>query len=577
MKGLLCGPYRLTEILGSGGLAEVWIGEDVIIGQKVAIKLLQAHVSSHPEAGNRFLKEARSVSALDHPGIIKVFTFGHARDGRAYMAMELLTGQTLGDRLYERRWLEVTETARLMRQLASAVRAAHAHGILHRDLKPDNLFLVHDGEVAGGERIKILDFGLAKITADLAGTDKTAPGAIFGTPAYMAPEQCLDSGKVDGRADLYSIGCIMYRCLCGRPPFDLEEAVPLMQAHLNVTPLHPRTLRADIPDGLDALIMRLLAKAPEARIQDCNQLIAELERYSRVPESVPTIDSGAVKTLIYLPPEHPPVPGVAVSMTPFSEAGWLPSSALNRAAESLVKSDGVPEANDSGAPVDTERMVDLHLHSAARAARSARPASPPISRSVPPPSPRSTPPPAPGLRLTAAQQQSQQVPSMGHPAITSRMYSSMSAAAGSTTPLPSLPRSTHQSRRWLFTLFIGAFVVLVFVVALLSEHEEDPVDAATPSGPAGISIPATRSPLEALFKDIDEAYTADRFGRAALLCLVLSYTGEQDAYTDTLCAMVACRQGRATAAVRHYRKLADWQRDGVRASCKNDGTPLDEP
>ena len=159
-------------------------------------------------------------------------------------------------------------------------------------------------------------------------------------------------------------------------------------------------------------------------------------------------------------------------------------------------------------------------------------------------------------------------------------YSSISAAAGEsykpTGPLP-LVRSTPMSRAWLLRIFASVMIVIVLAAVVMSfQEDDDPSNAPTPAlTPAELA--AARAPLEALFKDIDAAYTGDRFARAAFLCIVLSYTGERDAHADTLCAMVACRQGRATAARRHYRKLADWQREGVLAACTSDGIPLHDP
>lgn len=298
MEGLICEHYRLVEKVGEGGIAEVWAAEHVQIGQRVAIKLLKPEMSSQSEFVRRFLKEAKAVAAIDHRGVIQIYGYGRANDGRAYISMEYLNGESLAACLSREGRLPIARSKRLMRQLAAALSAAHDKSIWHRDLKPDNLFLVPDPEVEGGERVKVLDFGLAKISIDLADSTATVPGSIFGTPAYMAPEQCLDSGSVDGRADLYSIGCILYRCLCGRRPFESHDHLALLEAQLKQMPTPPQHHRPEISAHLNALVMRLLAKSRDERVQDCAELIAELDGKS-VPRALAIQDSEGIKTLVF--------------------------------------------------------------------------------------------------------------------------------------------------------------------------------------------------------------------------------------------------------------------------------------
>jgi hypothetical protein len=190
----------------------------------------------------------------------------------------MLAGEPLSRRLQRQGALSLEETIILMRQLAGAIECAHRCGIIHRDLKPDNLFLVPDPEMPHGERVKVLDFGLAKLLeTSISPRELTAQGAVFGTPSYMAPEQCQSAANVDERADLYSIGCVFYACLCGRPPFG-GNGMAMLMAHIAQAPVPPRQHVPAIPPAIDALIIRLLEKDPARRVPSCAALIADLDR-----------------------------------------------------------------------------------------------------------------------------------------------------------------------------------------------------------------------------------------------------------------------------------------------------------
>ncbi|WP_428264148.1 serine/threonine-protein kinase [Haliangium sp.] len=213
----------------------------------------------------RFFNEAQAATRIEHPGIVEVFDFGHAPDGRAYLVMELLRGESLAQRLRRVGRIAPEPALRLLQQMASALAAAHHVGIVHRDLKPDNVFISPDPDIAGGERAKLLDFGIAKISETLmAGARQTRAGAIMGTPAYMAPEQCLGAGGVDHRADLYALGCIAFEMLCGRPPFAEQGLGELLQAHMSKEPPRLTSIDPSLPPGLEAHVARLLRKSPDA-------------------------------------------------------------------------------------------------------------------------------------------------------------------------------------------------------------------------------------------------------------------------------------------------------------------------
>jgi len=253
--------FKITARLGKGGMGEVWVAEQQIVKTKVAIKLLLADVSHDKQHVQRFFNEAIAVSKIKHAGIVKIYDVGfHA--GSAYLIMELLEGETLASRIRRAGRLPMGQVGDVGRQIASILDATHAAEITHRDLKPDNIFLVQDAELASGERVKILDFGIAKLGT---ATGLTGTGGSMGTPAYMAPEQWADSAKADARADVYSVGCVAFEMCCGRTPFVAASIPEAYTKHLNETPPRARSLAPEVPHELDEVIARALAKQPSGR------------------------------------------------------------------------------------------------------------------------------------------------------------------------------------------------------------------------------------------------------------------------------------------------------------------------
>ena len=197
--GTTVGSYRIVSKLSVGGMGTVYKAEHTLIGKQAAVKVLHPELSSSRDIVNRFFNEAKSTTSIKHPGIVEVFDFGYMPSGHAFLVMEFLEGMSLARRIKTAGKMGEGEAAMLLRGVCSALHAAHAKGIVHRDLKPDNLFLVPDPDSAMGERPKILDFGIAKLTdIGLAGT-ATKTGAVMGTPTYMSPEQCRGTGEVDHR------------------------------------------------------------------------------------------------------------------------------------------------------------------------------------------------------------------------------------------------------------------------------------------------------------------------------------------------------------------------------------------
>jgi serine/threonine-protein kinase len=271
--GEVLGSYRVVSRLGAGGMGTVWLGEHQLLGSKAAIKLLLPEMSEQKRIVERFFDEARAATRIQDPGIVVVHEIGwHGTS--AYIVMEHLNGETLTSRLARYGNLPVVMALRLLNHCGLAMAAAHARGIVHRDLKPDNIFVVSDPAVPGGERTKILDFGIAKLIDDADKShSRTQTGMIMGTPAYMSPEQCRGAGNVDHRTDIYALGCVMYAMLVGHPPFVAPTAGDLIASHLREEPAAPSSLRAEIPPSVDELVLRCLAKSPDARYQTMTELV----------------------------------------------------------------------------------------------------------------------------------------------------------------------------------------------------------------------------------------------------------------------------------------------------------------
>jgi serine/threonine protein kinase len=277
--GTTAGSYRITDVLSVGGMGTVYRAEHTLIGRPAAVKVLHPEMSANKDIVHRFFNEAKATTSIKHPGIVEIYDYGNLDSGHAYLVMEFLEGRTLATRNKQRGAIHEAEAAAVLRGVCAALAAAHAKGIVHRDLKPDNIFLVPDADSQLGERVKILDFGIAKLTdIGLAG-NATKTGSVMGTPTYMSPEQCKGTGDVDHRADLYSIGCMFYEMVAARPPFDMRGAGELIGAHLFMEPAPPSKHGAQLSSEAEALIMALLAKDPARRPQtaaELSQLLANI-------------------------------------------------------------------------------------------------------------------------------------------------------------------------------------------------------------------------------------------------------------------------------------------------------------
>ncbi|HTD55440.1 MAG TPA: protein kinase, partial [Silvibacterium sp.] len=333
VAGARFGPYEIVEKIGSGGMGEVYRALDTRLDREVALKLVSdGYLSSDtpvpassgtptPASNARFQREARAASALNHPNICTIHDIGE-QDGRPYLVMELLQGQTLKQYLAGRRVLPSTELLSFARQSASALAAAHARGIIHRDIKPANIFVV---QPSGGQpHIKILDFGLAKrhvdpaipgsngdlsITTPRGSSDVTLTnaGSTLGTIAYMSPEQAKGQ-SLDARSDLFSLGCVLYEAATGRSPFAGDSPAETFAGLLMKDPPPATSVNPALPNGFDAILARLLAKDKDARYQSASDLLTDLDALA---EPRPSSDSGSVKPVTPAEPVAPLRPAVA--------------------------------------------------------------------------------------------------------------------------------------------------------------------------------------------------------------------------------------------------------------------------
>ena len=279
MIGQAIGKYRVLELLGRGGMGEVYLAEDVSLGRQVALKVLRPEVAGSPERRERFQREARAVAALNHPNIVTLHSVEEV-DGLLFITMERVRGQSLR-RILKEGPLPVPRVLALAAQVCEGLACAHAAGVLHRDLKPDNLI------VTAEDRLKILDFGLAKLLSTSSGTDPdevtlvkeelSSPGMTLGTAGYMSPEQALGR-RVDPRTDLFALGVVLYQMATGRAPFEGETLAGVLDPLLNRPPVSPDRLNPAVPAALVAVIEKALEKEPHRRYTSARELLEALRR-----------------------------------------------------------------------------------------------------------------------------------------------------------------------------------------------------------------------------------------------------------------------------------------------------------
>ncbi|WP_223749277.1 serine/threonine protein kinase [Myxococcus sp. XM-1-1-1] len=308
--GLKLGEYELRARVGVGGMGLVYEGIQPLIGKRVAVKVLRPELAHSTEQVERLLAEARAVNAIRHRGIIDIFGFGQVPDGRQYIVMEYLEGQPLDAVLSERTRLPVLEALPILDEVLAALAAAHGAGVVHRDLKPSNIFMVHQPD--GSRYVKVLDFGLAKRGQGPTGrTAQTRTDMVVGTPEYMAPEQARGQ-EVGPMTDLYALGVVTFEMVTGRLPFIGSSPVDLLMKHVEARPPRPSEFVPDLPPALDAFILQMLTKDPEARPNSADALRQQLHKLRRSLRSTTHSNASALAPT----QPKPSVPDDAASRRP---------------------------------------------------------------------------------------------------------------------------------------------------------------------------------------------------------------------------------------------------------------------
>ena len=294
MIGTRINNYEVLSLIGEGGMGNVYLARHPLIGRGAAIKVLHLELATDRNLVERFFNEARAANAIRHPNIIDIIDVGLLPGTeRPYLMMELLEGENLAARLARMGSLPVPQALDVARQTASALAAAHGKGIIHRDLKPENLFLVPHGSLPGREVVKVLDFGIAKLRSQMGDASKvqTQTGMLMGTPPYMSPEQCRGlTGEIDLRTDVYALGIILFEMLCGGPPFIAAGFGDLLVMHITQPPPPPRSRNPAVPEALEAIILKALAKSPGERFGNMVEFENALAGVKTGDGTRPTLD-----------------------------------------------------------------------------------------------------------------------------------------------------------------------------------------------------------------------------------------------------------------------------------------------
>ncbi|MEO8702152.1 MAG: protein kinase [Kofleriaceae bacterium] len=427
-RGII-GNYVVEHELGRGGMGVVYAAKHRVLGKPAAIKVLLANTIEHRDRVERFFNEARAAMAIDHPGVVTIHDVGIASDDRAYIAMELLDGSSLATHL-QRGPLPLRTAIDYARQIADALAAAHDAGVIHRDLKPENIIVTEHGA-----RIVLVDFGIAKL-ADSA-TVRTATGALMGTPLYMSPEQCEGLREIDARTDLYSLGCVIFAMLTGRPPFDNTGTGGLIGAHLHLAPPRLRVRCPAASEALERVVAVLLAKSRDDRFRTARAVSAALAapevsvlaagQVAATADIVPMPIQSTVETVssrVVPPPAQRgrPIAIVIASCLATAVLAVVLTKSCNQAAtvEQVARADAAPpidagvavvaRTTPDAAPRDDgsalaalvgDRLTAKPKRAGSGSAARAKPAPTPITRepagSAPPPDP-DPPPPTPPPR-----------------------------------------------------------------------------------------------------------------------------------------------------------------------------------
>jgi serine/threonine-protein kinase len=325
LLGAKVGNYEVKQKLGEGGMGAVYLAVHPNIGKRVALKVLHPEFSSNEEVIGRFFNEAKAVNDIQHPNIVDIIDYGEMPSATGgsqkvvYFIMEFLAGDSLAKMIHDQAPLAPERAQVISMQIADALGASHRHGIVHRDLKPDNVMISVRRD--GRDFVKVLDFGIAKLTGDNPGSRRTRTGIVMGTPAYMSPEQCEGRGMIDHRTDIYSLGILLYEMLTGETPFRGEGYGEVLVQHMTQVPRKPSTIRGVIPPHLEAVCMKALEKRPSDRFNDMDQFMRALQDPVTYVESHGGLDGFLSYSHSFAGYQHAGMYGGPAPSTPFPVHG----------------------------------------------------------------------------------------------------------------------------------------------------------------------------------------------------------------------------------------------------------------
>lgn len=347
----LAGKYRIDERLKEGGMGTVYRATHVLMEKTVAIKVLRPSLAADEKIVARFSREARAASRISHPNALSVTDFGEDENGIVFLVMEFLSGRTLKQLIRDEGPLPLTRVVEIVRQVGDALNEAHTQGVVHRDLKSDNIMLV---DTMAGDHAKVLDFGIAKINEPEGkrDTELTAPNLVIGTPQYMSPEQCSQDSEIDARSDIYSLGVILYEMLVGHVPFTADSPTMVMMKHLQEPVPSVLEERPDLPASIGRVIARAMAKLPANRYQTIAELIEDLTiasgtaQFAPVPTTAPPANASAPVSdepdeVTVVRPREEPVPQPVQRRAPVTvpvqgaTSGSIPSGSMPAASGAM--------------------------------------------------------------------------------------------------------------------------------------------------------------------------------------------------------------------------------------------------